>query len=53
MRQVHYYKLLQFHCKMQQLLQNAAILLQDATFITNAWVHCVFGMNIRVVFSLS
>ena len=34
-RQVFYCKMRQFYYKMRQLLQIAAVLLQNATFITN------------------
>ena len=39
MRQFFYYKMRQFYCKMQQLLQNATILLQNATGITKCDVY--------------
>ena len=49
-REVYYQMCQFFYCKMQQLLQNATILLQDATVVTKCDVYYKLRQYIQQIF---
>ena len=52
-RQLFYYKTRQFYYKMLQVLQNASILLQNATDITKSVIYYKMGHNMYLFNSLT